>query len=157
MWKHPSKTVVAGAVGLALLVACVATAEDPSPAEAAYADIEQTLGFVPTFLTLFPESSIAGAWEALKSLQLNSETHLDGKTKELIGVAVAAQIPCQYCTYAHTAAARSNGATEEEIREAVAMAALTRHWSTVLNGNDADLETFKSDFDRILASADADE
>jgi hypothetical protein len=32
------------------------------------------------------------------------------------------------------AAARFNGATNEEIREAVAVAAITRHWSTMLNG-----------------------
>ena len=52
----------------------------------------------------------------------------------LIGLAVAAQIPCQFCVHFHTEAARLNGATEEEVHEAIAMAALTRHWSTVLNG-----------------------
>jgi hypothetical protein len=30
----------------------------------------------------------------------------------------------------HSSAAKANGATDEEIREAVAMAAIVRHWST---------------------------
>ena len=73
-------------------------------AQAAYRDIEQTLGSVPTFFKLFPEVGIAGAWAEFKAVQLNPATKLDGKTKELIGLAVAAQIPCHYCVYFHTAA-----------------------------------------------------
>ena len=73
--------------------------------------------------------------------------------KELIGLAVAAQVPCTYCVYAHTAAAKANGASEGEIREAIAMAAITRHWSTVLNGAQVDLATFKSEFDTVLRIA----
>ena len=38
----------------------------------------------------------------------------------------------------HRQAAKLNGATDAEIREAVAMAAISRHWSTVLNGMQAD-------------------
>jgi AhpD family alkylhydroperoxidase len=71
-------------------------------------------------------------------VRLNPATKLDGKTKELIGLAVAAQIPCHYCVYFHTAAARLNGATDQEIREAVGMPAISRHWSTVLNGMQVD-------------------
>jgi AhpD family alkylhydroperoxidase len=86
----------------------------------------------------------------MKTFQLNPDTQLNGKTKELIGLAVAAQIPCQYCIYFHTAAAKANGATDEEIREAVAMAAVARHWSTVLNGMQVDLNGFKRDTDTVL-------
>ena len=42
------------------------------------------------------------------------------KHKNLIGLAVAAQIPCQYCVIAMTANAKKAGATEEEIREGIA-------------------------------------
>src|SRR5207253_3554793 len=122
-------------------------------AQATYRDIEQTFGTVPSFFKLFPESGIAGAWAEMKTVQLNPKTKLDGKTKELIGLAVASQIPCQYCIYFHTAVAKANGATEEEIREAVAMAAIARHWSTVLNGMHVDLATFKSETDTVLRAA----
>ena len=144
------------AVTLATIVglgfASAAKAEDAS-AKAAYADIQKTLGSVPGFFKAFPESGIAGAWSEFKSVQLNPKTALNGKTKELIGLAVAAQTPCQYCVYFHTAAAKLNGATDAEIREAVAMAAIVRHWSTVLNGMQVDLDGFKRETDTVLRLA----
>lgn len=139
----------AAALGIAAF-APVASAQD---AQATYRDIEQTLGFVPSFFKAFPEAGIAGAWAEFKSVQLNPKTKLDGKTKELMGLAVASQIPCQYCIYFHTAAAKANGATDEDIREAVAMAAIVRHWSTVLNGMQVDLNSFKKETDTVLRLA----
>jgi AhpD family alkylhydroperoxidase len=88
-----------------------------------------------------------------EGLPANPKTRLNGKTKELSGLAVAAQIPCQYCIYFQTAAAKANGATDEEIKEAVAMAAVVRHWSTVLNGMQVDLSTFKHDTDSVMSHA----
>jgi AhpD family alkylhydroperoxidase len=129
-----------------------ATAQDAA-SQAAYRDIEQTLGSVPMFFKQLPESAIAGAWAEMKGFQLSPDTRLNGKTKELIGLAVAAQIPCQYCIYFHTAAAKANGATDQEVKEAVAMAAVVRHWSTVLNGTQVDLTGFKQDTDAVLARA----
>jgi AhpD family alkylhydroperoxidase len=135
-----------------LLGANVARAEDPT-ATAAYKDMEATLGMVPGFFKAFPESGIAGAWAEFKNVQLNPATKLNNKTKELIGIAVASQIPCAYCIYFHTAVAKANGATDEEISEAVAMAAISRHWSTVLNGMQIDLATFKGETDTVLRLA----
>jgi len=144
-------TAVAGIVSNLGLIASAA-AQDAS-AQAAYRDIEQTLGSVPTFFKLFPEVGIAGAWAEFKAVQLNPATKLDGKTKELIGLAVSAQIPCHYCVYFHTAAAKLNGATDQEIREAVGMAAISRHWSTVLNGMQVDTAAFKAETDTVLRLA----
>jgi AhpD family alkylhydroperoxidase len=72
------------------------------------------------------------------------------KYRELISLGVAAQIPCAYCVYAHTAFAKANGATDAEVREAVSYAAEVRLWSTVLNGNQYDLAKWKSEIDGIL-------
>jgi len=141
----------AATFGMAALTPA-ASAEDAA-AQATYRDIEQTLGSVPSFFKLFAEVGIAGAWAEFKSVQLNPKTKLDGKTKELMGLAIASQIPCQYCVYFHTAAAKLNGATDEEIRETVAMAAIVRHWSTVLNGMQVDLAGFKSETDTVLRLA----
>src|SRR5258707_14921183 len=88
-----------------------------------------------------------------QGLGISPKTKLDGKTKELMGLAVASQIPCQYCVYFHSAAAKANGATDEDIREAVAMAAIVRHWSTVLNGMQVDLNSFKKETDTVLRLA----
>jgi AhpD family alkylhydroperoxidase len=136
--KHPTATGAATSV------------TDPA---SAYRDMERTFGFVPTFLRAFPEEGIAAAWREVKSVHLNPATALPGKTKELIGLAVASQTPCQYCVYFHTEAAKLNGASDREIGEAVAMAALTRHWSTVLNGSLIDEAAFRKEVDQIVTNA----
>ncbi|MGE0867867.1 MAG: carboxymuconolactone decarboxylase family protein [Kofleriaceae bacterium] len=128
----------------------------PAPvtdAASAYKDIERTLGRVPTFMRKFPEIGIAAAWREFKTVQLNPATPLDAKSKELIGLAVAAQVPCQFCVVFHTEAAKLNGATDHEIREAVAMAAIVRHWSTVLNGSLIDEMQFRKEVDQIVKGA----
>ena len=51
---------------------------------------------------------------------------LPRKTKELIAVAVAHVTQCPYCIKGHTIAAASHGATDEEIMEAIWVAAEMR-------------------------------
>ncbi len=138
----------------ALLAIAPAHAEDAS-ATAAYKDIQATLGTVPDMFKTLPDVAVAGAWAEIKGVQLNPNTALNGKTKELLGLAVASQIPCQYCIYFHTLAAKANGASDEEIKEAVAMAAIVRHWSTMLNGSQVDLATFKKQTDDLFAAVKA--
>jgi AhpD family alkylhydroperoxidase len=146
-------TLVTAAALSALTALAHPTSAQETQSQTTYRDIEQTLGSVPSFFRQLPATAIAGAWLEMKTFQLNPDTQLNGKTKELIGLAVAAQIPCQYCIYFHTAAAKANGATDEEIREAVAMAAVARHWSTVLNGMQVDINGFKRDTDTVLDMA----
>jgi AhpD family alkylhydroperoxidase len=120
---------------------------DAASSAAAMAEMKETLGGVPTELQLYPESARAAGWAMMKSTDLNENTALTAKLRELIGLAVAAQIPCQYCVYYHMKAASAEGATQEEIREAVHQASLTRHWSTILYGNQYDLEAYKAEID----------
>jgi AhpD family alkylhydroperoxidase len=118
-------------------------------AQAALKDIETTLGFVPQFFRSVADAQLPSFWQQMKEFQVG-ETMLDNKTKELIGLAVAAQIPCEYCIYFHTEAARRHGASEQQIREAVGMAAMTRMASTVLNGSQIDAAQFRKDTQRLL-------
>jgi AhpD family alkylhydroperoxidase len=90
----------------------------------------------------YPEQALKFAVEEQKAV-FNPKGALDAKEKHLIGLGVAAQIPCEYCVYVHTQAAKQAGATDAEIKEAVAAAALTRKWSTVLNGSAYDFGKFK--------------
>ncbi len=122
-------------------------------AAATYQDIQATLGIVPGFFKAFPEAGIPGAWAEFKTLQASEQSFLTPKVKQLIGLAVAAQVPCAYCVYFHTAVARAYGATDDEIKEAVAMAAISRHWSTILNGMAIDMPTFKREVDTSLRAA----
>lgn len=98
----------------------------------------------------FPEHALKEKLEAEKAL-VGKDAQLDAKTRELIALGVSAQIPCIYCVYAHNKNARAAGASEAEIREAVATAAHVRHWSTVLNGMAYDFESFKAEVDKMHA------
>lgn len=155
--RRTSIVAVALAAGLCLAAAIAQGAGGSMPATTTaaqtYAEVESMLGAVPSFFRAFPQAGIAGAWEEFKAIQLSPDTALSPKEKELIGLAVAAQIPCHYCVYAHTAFAKANGATEQEIQEAVAMASITRHWSTVLNGSQIDMQAFRAEIDGILRHA----
>ena len=51
---------------------------------------------------------------------------LDEKTKQLIAVAVAHVTQCPYCIHSHTAQAMRKGASEQEIMEAIWVAAEMR-------------------------------
>ena len=100
------------------------------------------------FADTYPEHALGAALEARGAL-FGDEAALDAKTRELVGLAVAAQIPCSYCSYGHINRAKALGASDAEIREAVAMAAYVRHWSTVLNGMQYDFEAFKAEYDEL--------
>ncbi|RJT34251.1 carboxymuconolactone decarboxylase family protein [Mesorhizobium waimense] len=141
--RNASATVLAAACALTLaLAAAPAQADDY---DAAIKDIQSTMGGVPSFVKQFPKAGLPGAWAEVKALQLSDKTALPPKVKSLISLAVAAQIPCSYCIWSDTQDAKRAGATDEEIQEAVAVAALTRHWSTVFNGMQVDFDTFKKE------------
>jgi len=148
--KHSRQFMLACAIS-ANVVSDSAIAQDVhTNAIATYQDIQATLGIVPGFFKAFPEVGIPGAWAEFKTLQASEQTALTPKVKQLIGLAVSAQVPCAYCVYFHTSVAKAYGATDEEVKEAVAMAAIARHWSTVLNGMAIDLPTFKREVDTTL-------
>jgi AhpD family alkylhydroperoxidase len=121
----------------------------------ALADVSQTLGFAPDFLKRYPDAGRAGAWRSMKEVQMNPNTAVSPKNKELIGLAVASQVPCKYCVVAHTEFARLAGASDAEINEAIAMASVTRHMSTLLNGLQVDEPQFRRDVDRLVKGAQA--
>jgi AhpD family alkylhydroperoxidase len=136
-----------------------AAAGKPSPegvkvvdATSAREDIRRTFGFVPTFFAAFPDNAIAGGWREMKGLQLSSTTAIPPKYKELIGLAVASQIPCQYCVTFHTTVLKElAGASSAEVEESIVMAGIVRHWSTVLNGMQLDRDAFRAEVDRATA------
>lgn len=142
------KTIAIAALAVAAaFTAPFAGAQELSPAEQTYKEIEATFGGVPTHIKAYPTSAVAGAWTMFKGLELEPENNaLEPKVKSLINLAVAAQIPCQYCIWLETKMAKSRGATDEEIAEAVAHAGYVRHWSAVINGLQIDFETFKTEF-----------
>jgi len=113
-------------------------------------EIEKTFGFVPQFCDSLPASAHDEEWSVFLNYQLG-ETALPGKTKQLIGLAIAAEIKCKYCIYFHTQAAKAMGATDEELKEAVFMGGHTDQMSNAISGMQTDFDRFKQDVDRALA------
>lgn len=92
----------------------------------------------------YPASALEGAWAEQQAV-FGPKGAVPPKMKNLIALGVAAQIPCAYCVYFFTQKAKKAGMTDAEIKEAVAVAALVRKWSTVLNGTAYDMEKFKAE------------
>jgi AhpD family alkylhydroperoxidase len=101
---------------------------------------------MPWFFQGMPDAAQQPAWDLNKAIY-SADAAIPKKYQQLIALAVAAQIPCSYCIYAHTIGAQKNGATPEEIREAVGVASIVRMWSTNVQGNQIDLDKFKATID----------
>ncbi|HTJ47612.1 MAG TPA: carboxymuconolactone decarboxylase family protein [Kofleriaceae bacterium] len=127
-----------------------APAKTPTAADQARADIKATFGYVPLMMNAVPDVALPGAWAEFKGLALNPQTALPGKIKDAIGLAVASQIPCKYCVYAHTQFMMLEGASAEEVKEAIMVAAMDRHWSAIFNGMNLDEKAFKADVDKWI-------
>ena len=112
-------------------------------------EIEQTLGLVPSFLKNIPDEYLEDEWGMLKRIEL-SETHIPGKYKELMGLALSAATKCIYCILFHTEMAKCQGATDEEIEEAVHFAKHTAGWSAYVNGIQLDLDEFRRETLQIV-------
>jgi AhpD family alkylhydroperoxidase len=139
-------SMAAIAAGWLISLAAPAFAEDAMQApDDVYNQIQTMMGGVPGFLKQVPKAALGGFWALERDLEFSDKTALDAKTKALISLAVASQIPCQYCVWADTNTLKQMGATDEEIGEAVSMAGLTRYASTTLNGLQVDFEQFKKD------------
>jgi AhpD family alkylhydroperoxidase len=145
---------VAAALSMAALVAPLgisAARADDAAYEATLKDIAQTMGGVPSFIKDVPKIALPGAWSELKAVEFSNDSAIALKYKALISIAVAAQIPCHYCVWLDTQAAKAAGATDDEVKEAVAIAAIDRHWSAIFNGMQVDFDQMKSEFGAMMA------
>lgn len=104
----------------------------------------------PAFMKdTYPDYALSEVLGLLGALE-GENAAIDGKSMQLIQLGVAAQIPCHYCIYYHTKAAMAAGASDLEIKAAIAAAADVRLWSTVLNGTAYDMEVFKAEVDQLI-------
>ena len=141
------------AVSIAVFVLSTSLFAQQSQTDAtkkAEVEMKAAFGTVPVMFKAYPDQLRASAWDWFKTTQ-SPDGAIPSKYSELISLGVASQIPCSYCVYAHTTMAKMLGATDAEIQGAVASAANTRHWSTVLNGAEVSLDEFKKEWDGILA------
>jgi AhpD family alkylhydroperoxidase len=125
------------AAALMLMAPIVSMAQGPAPSP---------VGMPFWFSETVPDKAQAGFWEAYQGI-LGPNTAIPPKYQALMSLAVASQIPCVYCVYGHTKAAEKLGATKEEIRQAVAIGAMIRFNSTIIQGNQVDFAKFKAALD----------
>ena len=113
-----------------------------------YAEIEGMFGLVPSFFKLVPDSSLELEWKLFRTVQVDPGP-IPNKYRELIGIGIAATTKCQYCIEYHAEVARLNGATDEEIEDAVHFAKSSAGWSTYLNGMQVDREQFSEELRQV--------
>jgi AhpD family alkylhydroperoxidase len=151
--KHTIKPFIKSTiliVALSVFTLTLSAQENSTQAyEKAKKEISATFGTFPSFFDAFPKHALPGAWQLFKELK-GPKSSISSKNSELIQLAVAAQIPCVYCVYFHTASAKAYGASDEEIKEAVALGAETRQWSMIIQGAQIDYEDFTKEFDGMM-------
>ncbi len=146
-----NKFITVSVLGLVIGTAGAARAE--GPADAVRADIKKTLGFMPEFVKAIPDVWLPGLWAEIQGFENNPRTALSAKEKDLIALAVAAQSGNRATIYSYTRCARANGATSAEIGEAVAMAGLSRRFSTFMNGIQLDEANFRAEIAKLVEGA----
>jgi AhpD family alkylhydroperoxidase len=149
--KHLIKTNIKGVIFIipVLLITMTLSAQDNDAYDNAKTEIEQTFGSVLSMFDVYPKDALPGVWENFKQMQ-SPDNVIPPKYRELIQLAVASQIPCDYCVYYHIEVAKAFGATEEEIQETIAHGAQTRHWSMIVQGNQIDFEAWKTEVQAAL-------
>lgn len=113
-------------------------------------DIEKSLGIVPGFMKALPEEVLVQEWPLFKKYTLG-ETKIPAKYRELMGLAVAANIKCPYCQLFHKGVAQMNGASKEELAEIAFLASYTARWSAIIHAQNYDYDTFAKETEQIGA------
>jgi AhpD family alkylhydroperoxidase len=113
-------------------------------------DIEKTFGFVPGFMKGLPQDVLVHDWPLMKKYTLG-ESKIPSKYRELMGLAVAANIKCPYCQLFHKSVAQMYGATPEEFAEIAFLASYTSRWSAMIHAQHYDYDTFAKETQQIGA------
>ncbi len=95
---------------------------------------------MPGFMKALPQNVLIHEWPMWKKYTLE-ESLIPEKYRELMGLAVAANIKCPYCLFFHHAMAKMAGATDEEIAETGFLASQTSRWSVYLHAQRYELAT----------------
>jgi len=99
------------------------------------------------FNSIYPESILKSADTYFKAqMGLYKEGVIPEKEAHLVALGTSAAIKCQYCIPYHVSELKRLGASEDEIKTAVLIAADIMKMSTLFYGNEFDLEAFKKMF-----------
>ena len=88
-----------------------------------FEQFEETLGRIPFILPILRERPDAFAFNGLGDLYTFNPGSMDRMTAELIAVAAAAAVGADGCLKVHIGAALKEGATRDQVRDSIAIAA----------------------------------
>ena len=111
-------------------------------------EIEDRFGIMPGYLEALPEQDLINEWPNLERFMFGAG-EINPKQRELVGLAVAAAIGCEFCRHFHKGAAQLHGATDEELAEISFVASYTPRYSALIQAQDYDIEQFKSEVETI--------
>ena len=111
-------------------------------------DIQKSYGIVPGFMKGLPQDVLNHDWPLMKKYTLG-ESKIPGKYRELVGLAVAANIKCPHCQLFHMSVAKMLGATPEELAEIAFLASYTSRWSAMIHAQHYPYETFAKETEQI--------
>lgn len=126
----------------------MATKTETKSYEDTRAEIEETMGEVPGYFDALNETDLMNEWPTFR-YHAFGETEIPPKYKELIGLAIAANLKCPYCQLFHREAAKMHGATEEELAEVSFLAGWTPRYSSMIHAQNYDLDQFAEEFERM--------
>jgi len=113
-------------------------------------DIEASLGLVPGFMKALPADVLMGDWPLMKKHVLG-ESKIPGKYREMIALAISANLKCPYCELFHTGAAQLHGVSDDELKEVYFLASFTTRWSAMIHAQHYDYNKFAEEFAQIAA------
>ena len=118
------------------LVTLIEYADANAEVRAVYDDIMRTRGvdWINNFWQALANDPVQlrRVWETVK--QVMAPGALDPLVKEMVYVAVSATNGCEYCTYSHTASARSKGMSDAMLMELMAVVGLANETNRLANG-----------------------
>ena len=107
-------------------------------------DIKNSRGIteIPNFWKMLANDpdELVRSWNSLK--QVMKKGALDPITKELIYVAVSITNSCEYCTKSHSYAAKKKGASDEMLKEMIAVVGLA-------NKNNKLVDAYQVEVDKL--------
>ena len=108
------------------------------------AEEKEALLAASPFNSIYPESILKSADTYFKAqMGLYKQGVIPEKEAHLVALGTSAAVKCQYCIPYHIAELKRLGASEDEIKTAVLIAADIMKMSTLFYGNEFDLVAFK--------------
>ena len=109
-----------------------------------YLDIQETLGIIPRMFKCLPDSMLEEEWHLFRRTNLEKGS-IPGKYRALIGLGISASLHSRYGVCLNAEMAKANGATAEEIDDALHFTKTSMGWNAYFDVVQPEYEQFKNE------------